>query len=73
MEKQELTEVCKDCGNEFTITVSEQNFYESKGLSLPKRCAECRAKRKRTSEERHEAVEEKRMSLEEMMKAAGIS
>lgn len=37
---------CKDCGKEFEITEGEKNFYLSKNLSLPKRCKDCRQKRK---------------------------
>ncbi len=37
---------CKDCGNEFFMDYSEVHFFEKKGLNLPKRCKECRAKRK---------------------------
>ena len=37
---------CKDCGEEFYMTYREVHFYEEKGLSLPKRCKECREKRK---------------------------
>ena len=39
---------CVDCGRPFIITVSEQRFYISKGMPLPKRCAACRAERKAT-------------------------
>lgn len=38
---------CKDCGNEFYMTYREVHFYEKKGLNLPKRCKECREKRKK--------------------------
>lgn len=39
--------VCKDCGNEFSISVKEQLFAkEDKGFVLPKRCPNCRADRK---------------------------
>lgn len=42
-----ITEVCKDCGKEFEISVKEQLFArENKGFVLPKRCPECRADRK---------------------------
>ena len=42
-----ITEVCKDCGMEFTISVKEQLFaQEGKGFTLPKRCPECRSIRK---------------------------
>lgn len=45
-----ITETCKDCGKEFTISVKEQLFaQEDKGFVLPKRCPECREKRKAKS------------------------
>ena len=37
---------CKDCGEEFYMTYNEVHFYKEKGLNLPKRCKECREKRK---------------------------
>ena len=37
---------CKDCGKEFYMDFREVHFYEEKGLNLPKRCKECREKRK---------------------------
>lgn len=41
------TLVCQDCGNEFVFTVGEQEFYKEKGFdNEPKRCEECRNKRK---------------------------
>ncbi len=45
MQDQQIT--CRDCGNSFTWTVSEQEFYKSKGFDNPPvRCPDCRAKRK---------------------------
>ncbi len=41
---QELT--CKDCNTLFLFTVTEQIFYESKGLVPPKRCQACRTRRR---------------------------
>lgn len=41
-----MTLKCKDCGREFTITVGEKEFYESKSLFLPVRCSSCRKNRK---------------------------
>jgi len=36
-----------DCGQEFTFTAGEQEFYSSRGLqNEPKRCPECRRARK---------------------------
>lgn len=38
---------CVDCGQEFTFTAGEQEFYEQRGFSEPpKRCSTCRAARK---------------------------
>jgi CxxC-x17-CxxC domain-containing protein len=40
---------CRDCNQEFTFTVGEQEFYASKGLTnAPTRCPDCRAARKRS-------------------------
>ena len=44
MSDQTLT--CTDCGQQFTFTESEQEFYQSKGFSTPGRCPSCRAARK---------------------------
>lgn len=38
--------VCKDCGQPFAMDKSEIEFYERNGLEQPKRCPECRKKRK---------------------------
>ena len=51
--------VCKDCGNEFTFTAGEQEFYAEKGFqNEPTRCRECRVARKanRPKGESFEAV-----------------
>ena len=37
---------CADCGQEFTFTSSEQEFYSQRGFSEPRRCSSCRASRK---------------------------
>jgi CxxC-x17-CxxC domain-containing protein len=39
--------VCKDCGNEFLFSASEQEFYAEKGFqNEPGRCPTCRRNRK---------------------------
>ena len=44
------TMVCKDCGQEFTFTASEQEFYAEKGFTNePQRCKSCRDQRKSKS------------------------
>ena len=42
----DTTLTCRDCGQAFTFTSGEQEFYASRGLSEPGRCANCRATRK---------------------------
>lgn len=38
---------CRDCGQDFTFTAGEQEFYASKGLTnSPGRCPDCRAARR---------------------------
>lgn len=47
---QDKTLECKDCGNQFTFTASEQDFYAEKGFTNePGRCPSCRAARKQNS------------------------
>ena len=41
------TLVCKECGEEFLFSASEQEFYAEKGFqNEPARCPHCRAIRK---------------------------
>ena len=56
MSDQTLTCIEKDCRAEFTLTEKESNWFIAKKMTPPKRCAECRAKRKKAKEvgERHE-------------------
>jgi CxxC-x17-CxxC domain-containing protein len=42
----DTTLTCRDCGQEFTFTAGEQDFYASRGFSEPSRCPDCRAARK---------------------------
>ncbi|HHT05360.1 MAG TPA: zinc-binding protein [Hydrogenispora sp.] len=64
---QDKTLVCRDCGNEFIFSASEQEFFAEKGFTNePGRCAQCRAERKqrnngsrfssRAPREMHDAV-----------------
>jgi uncharacterized membrane protein YgcG len=46
------TLVCKDCGNEFVFTESEQAFYKEKGFeNEPQRCPACRKAKKQQRRE----------------------
>ena len=49
--------ICKECGKEFEIVEEEKNFYISKGLELPKRCRECRIKRRKDSAKKENTSE----------------
>ncbi len=40
--------ICIDCGGSFIWNREEQSFYLSKGLQTPKRCKDCRLRRKLT-------------------------
>ncbi len=41
---KDRTLTCRDCGQDFTFSVGEQEFYASRGLTnLPGRCPSCRA------------------------------
>jgi CxxC-x17-CxxC domain-containing protein len=42
----DTTLTCRDCGQSFTFTSGEQDFYASRGFSEPSRCPDCRAARK---------------------------
>ena len=37
---------CQDCDKEFIFNEGEQEFYNNKHLTPPKRCKSCREKRK---------------------------
>lgn len=36
------TVICKDCNKTFDITKGEHDYFVKKGLSMPKRCVNCR-------------------------------
>lgn len=38
---------CVDCGAGFILTSGERQFYVDRGLNLPKRCPECRGRRRK--------------------------
>lgn len=45
--------VCKDCGEPFSMEKKEIEFYENKDWEQPKRCKECRKKRREVKIELH--------------------
>ena len=46
-EYKDKTIKCVDCGTEFTFTARDQEFYHEKGFTNePKRCKQCREKKK---------------------------
>ena len=38
---------CAECKNTFLFETGEQQFYKMRGLTPPKRCTNCRGKRRR--------------------------
>ena len=42
----DMTLTCRDCGQAFSFTAGEQDFYASRGFSEPTRCPDCRASRR---------------------------
>ena len=44
-----MKKICKQCGKEFELPESEIEFFKSKGLSIPKRCKQCRDSNKKNS------------------------
>ena len=41
---------CADCQRQFTFTARDQEFYQQRNMSDPKRCRECREVRKANRE-----------------------
>jgi CxxC-x17-CxxC domain-containing protein len=49
MSFSDRTLTCRDCGQQFTFTAGEQEFYQSRGLTNdPGRCPDCRQARKQS-------------------------
>jgi DNA-directed RNA polymerase subunit RPC12/RpoP len=46
MENNTNKYVCRDCGSTFELTKKEERFFTDKGLLIPKRCPDCRKKRR---------------------------
>lgn len=46
-----IEKTCRDCGKVFEITRAERIFFESRGLTPPKRCPACRKARKEARKE----------------------
>lgn len=44
---EDITIKCRDCGEEFTFSAEEQEFYKSKEFQNPIRCKPCRKAKKR--------------------------
>jgi putative zinc ribbon protein len=43
---EDKTITCADCGQSFSFSAGEQEFYQQRGMSEPKRCKPCRQARK---------------------------
>jgi CxxC-x17-CxxC domain-containing protein len=50
-EPPDQTLTCRDCGRPFVWSAGEQAFFAARGFTTPKRCPECRGRRRlRTGE-----------------------
>ena len=56
--------VCQDCGKEFDFSVRDQEFYQENGWTEPKRCKDCREKRKQEREARNNASANNNIDIE---------
>ena len=65
-----IRSACKDCGEDFVISVEEQKYFASIGLVLPKRCKDCRKRRKEIkkviTEKQKAGAQQKRWEKDEM-------
>ena len=55
---------CRSCGEMFTLAAGEQKFYDSKELSYPTRCKDCRNAKKTAFEKKDSGT--KTMTQEEI-------
>jgi CxxC-x17-CxxC domain-containing protein len=54
-EMHDVELACEECGRQFVHTREKQEFYASIGLTnLPKRCPECREKRRNTNRQQRD-------------------
>lgn len=51
--------VCEECEEVFPVYVPEYDYYKEKGYELPKRCPECRKKRKADFAQRQKEAQKK--------------
>ena len=49
---EDKTLECEDCKGEFVWSAGEQEFFAEKGLVQPKRCRDCRQRRKQERQNR---------------------
>jgi CxxC-x17-CxxC domain-containing protein len=42
----DLLLTCADCGQEYTLSSKDQEFFQMRGYSMPKRCTACRQAKK---------------------------
>jgi hypothetical protein len=54
-ELEDKTITCVACGADFEFTAGEAKFYQSKNLTEPRRCKDCRILAKEQRDKRHAA------------------
>jgi hypothetical protein len=69
---------CGNCGQTFTLGSGEQEFYQQRGLSEPKRCGTCRGQGKASRDSGGSAkvssnrVERAKQQLDELFKPSKV-
>ena len=48
--------ICLDCNTKFTLEIGEFNFFINKGIQFPRRCKQCRDKRKELNSKKEELI-----------------
>ena len=65
---------CRDCGNQFTFTEKEQEFYAEKGFeNEPARCPSCRAAKKELTRNNRRSFGAKREMHQTTCSECGVS
>ena len=64
MSDQDQTIACKDCRTDFVFSAGEAAFYADKGFQTPRRCKECRAKKKAMDQGDHHDVTAAQVPME---------
>lgn len=70
---QDKTLTCRDCGNDFNFSASEQEFFAEKGFTNePGRCPQCRAARRQNNRQGNGGARSERQMYPVTCSACGV-